>query len=75
MAKPLGAVFWVLSLLMLALGLANYIRKWYFFFFFFLQNRRLWMSPSCRPARRGGVSQECGVSMLLVETETPIWRD
>ncbi|CCE28691.1 uncharacterized protein CPUR_02379 [Claviceps purpurea 20.1] len=26
MAKPLGAVFWVLSLLMLALGLANYIQ-------------------------------------------------
>ncbi|KAG5952245.1 hypothetical protein E4U58_000864 [Claviceps cyperi] len=26
MAKPLGAVFWVLSLLMLALGLANYMQ-------------------------------------------------
>ncbi|KAG5988956.1 hypothetical protein E4U54_004485 [Claviceps lovelessii] len=26
MAKPLGAIFWVLSLLMLVLGLANYIQ-------------------------------------------------
>lgn len=26
-AKPLGAVFWVLALLTLAVGLGNYIRK------------------------------------------------
>lgn len=31
MAKPLGAVFWALSVVMLLLGLGNYIRKFYVF--------------------------------------------
>lgn len=33
MAKPMGAVFWALSVLMLVLGLGNYIGKSYIPFF------------------------------------------
>ncbi|KAG6009596.1 hypothetical protein E4U21_001963 [Claviceps maximensis] len=66
MAKPLGAIFWALSLLMLVLGLANYIHSG--------NSGILHLCNLRRPAGRHQDAAAGGVARAAVMSSPRVWQ-